>query len=260
MPVLRILVLSEDGSERAHDVIVGLAKTMLKLVNPAVQTQREKLQFDEERGDARRIMSANKWRSTAEEDEPAIRGLLRAIVRQLLIEDDQGRPSGFVFFHYDGDEIFGNRDASQARRHFANFRLQIEQQIRFYGHDDDESVRRIMSRLIAIEPFYCIESWTYQHIEVAKRICARSCGKHVDLFNRWENERGALDEIWKLWDSKQLDCCLRKDHNVELTGPGYPAERVWQAGKSYCEVVHRMLECSDMYAALERTYALQTPP
>ena len=190
MPVLRILVLSEDGSEHSHEVVVALAKTMLKIVDPAVQTQREKLQFDEERGDARRVMSANKWRSTAEEDEPAIRSLLRAIVRQLLIQDDEGRPSGFVFFHYDGDETFANRETSNARRHFAEFRLRIEQQIRAVGHKDDASVRRIMGRLIAIEPFYCIESWTYQHTDVAKKICARSCGRHIDLFNTWARDRG----------------------------------------------------------------------
>ena len=53
MPALRILVLSEDGAEHAHDVVVALAKSMLKLVDEHVQTQRARLQFDEERGDGR---------------------------------------------------------------------------------------------------------------------------------------------------------------------------------------------------------------
>lgn len=259
MPVLRILVLSEDGSEHAHEVVVALAKTMLKIVVPAVQTQREKLQFDEERGDARRVMSANKWRSGAEEDEPAIRSLLRAIVRQLLIEDDEGRPSGFVFFHYDGDTTFTNRETSTAQSHFREFQARIEQQIRARCHNDDEAVRRIMSRLVAIVPFYCIESWTYQHTDVAKKICARGCGKHFELFNAWARDRGALDEIWKLWHPAELDCCLRKDHNVELTGPGYPGEAVFLAGKSYYQAVDQMATCSELCAALERTYALPTP-
>jgi hypothetical protein len=259
-PALRILVLSEDGSPHAHDTVVALAKTMLKIVDPAVQTQREKLRFDEERGDARRVMSANKWRSTNEDDEPAIRSLLRAIVRQLLIEDDKGRPNGFVFFHYDGDTTFANRETSearQARQHFEDFRLRIEQQIKavIAEDKDPDAIKSIMSRLLAIVPFYCIESWTYQHTDVAKKICTRGCGKHLELFDDWARDRGALDEIWKLWDSKELDCCLRKDHNVELTGPGYPAETVFNAGKSYYQVVDAMADCAALCAALKRTYA-----
>src|SRR5688572_23238234 len=114
MPVLRILALSEDGSDHAHAVVVALSKSMLKLIDASVQTQREKLRFDEERGDARRAMRMNKWRSAKEEDESAIRALMRAIVTQLLIRDDEGRPSGFVFFHYDGDQSFADRDGCDA--------------------------------------------------------------------------------------------------------------------------------------------------
>ncbi|HZF49132.1 MAG TPA: hypothetical protein VE093_10815 [Polyangiaceae bacterium] len=66
MPVLRVLVLSEDGSEHAHAVVVALSKAMLKIVDASVQTQREKLQFAEERDEGRRAMSANRWRSNLE--------------------------------------------------------------------------------------------------------------------------------------------------------------------------------------------------
>jgi hypothetical protein len=259
MPVLRVLVLSEDGSEHAHAVVVALSKAMLKIVDPSVQTQREKLQFAEERDEGRRAMSANRWRSTAEEDEPAIRALMRAIVRQLLIRDDEDRPNGFVFFHYDGDETFSNRDASDARRHFAELRLRIEQQVRAASGAEDEALRRIMSRLIVVEPFYCIEAWTYQHTEIAKKICARGCGKHIDLFDGWAQDRGALDEIWKLWDRQELNCCLGKHHNLDLMAPGYPAEAVCEAGKSFYETFDRMTRSPDLLAALARTYAMPAP-
>ena len=168
MPVLRILALSEDGSDHAHAVVVALSKSMLKIVDASVQTQREKLRFDEERGDGRRAMRANLWRSTKEKDEKAIRALMRAIVTQLLLRDDEGRPSGFVFFHYDGDARYADRDKSDARRHFAEFRLKIEQQIKAARNVDGEELARIMSGLVAFEPFYCIEAWTYQHTEVAR--------------------------------------------------------------------------------------------
>ncbi|MDI3290082.1 hypothetical protein [Polyangium sp. 15x6] len=250
MPVLRILALSEDGSDHAHAVVVALSKSMLKIVDPAVQTQREKLRFDEERGDGRRAMRMNLWRSTKEEHESDIRKLMRAIVSQLLIEDDDGRPSGFVFLHYDGDESYGDRDRSDARRHFAEFRLKIEQQIKAERNVGGEELARIMSGLVAIEPFYCIEAWTYQHTEIAKRICARGCGKHLGAFDDWAQDRRLLDEIRKPWE----DSCLRKAHNVELTGPGYPAEAVWEAGKSFYEAVDRMTGCPALLDALRRTY------
>ena len=256
MPVLRILALSEDGSDHAYEVVVALSKSMLKIVDRSVQTQKEKLQFDEERGDGRRAMCANLWRSTKEKDEKAIRALMRAIVSQLLIRDDDGRPSGFVFFHYDGDEGFSNRHGSDARRHFDEFRLKIEQQIKAAREIEGDELARIMSGLIAIEPFYCIEAWTYQHTEVAKRICARGCGKHLDAFEEWARRRDMLDEIRKPWDPAELDGCLRKDNNVELTGPGYPADAVWSAGKSFYETVDRMTNCPDLLAALRRTYAM----
>jgi hypothetical protein len=258
MPALRVLVLSEDGSDHAHEVVVALAKSMLKIVDAAVQTQRERLQFDEERGDARRAMRANLWRSQSEEHEPFIRALMRAIVRQLLVVDDDGRPSGFVFFHYDGDEAFSNRGASDARRHFAELRVKIEQQVRAAGVTTDEAVGRVMRRLVAVEPFYCIEAWTYQHTEAAKKICARRCGKHTKLFEAWAGDRGALDEITKPWSPEQLDCCLGKENNVGLVAAGYPAADVWGAGKSFYETVDRMCECPDLVEAVARTYMMTT--
>ena len=255
MPVLQILVLSEDGSDHAHEVVVALAKSMLKIVDPAVQTQRERLRFSEERGEARRAVRANLWRSTSEDDEPFIRALLRAIVRQLLIVDDEGRRSGFVFLHYDGDETFSNRERSDASRHFAELRLKVEQQVRAKGVMGDEAIRRTMSGFIAITPFYCIEAWTYQHTEAARKICVRGCGKHSKLFEAWKNDRGALDEIAKLWDPEELDCCLGKENNVALVGPRYPAMEVWLAGKSFYETVDRMGDCLDLVEMLTQTYA-----
>lgn len=254
MPALRILVLSEDSSDHAHEVVVALARSMLKIVDPAVQTQRERLRFDEERGDARRAVRANLWRSTAEADQPFIRALLRAIVRQLLIVDDEGRRSGFVFLHYDGDETYSNQERSDARRHFDDLRLKVEQQVRAAGIMDEGALRRTMSGFIAMTPFYCIEAWTYQHTEAAGKICAHHCGKHLGLFEVWKKDRGALDEIGKLWDPEELDCCLGKENNVALVGPGYPAGDVWLAGKSFYDTVDRMVECPDLVEMLARTY------
>ena len=259
MPALRILVLSEDGSDHAHEVVVALARSMLKMVDPLVQTQRERIRFDEERGEGRRAVRANLWRSTSEDDEPFLRALLRAIVRQLLIVDDEGRRSGFVFLHYDGDETYSNREGSDARRHFAELRLKVEQQVRAAGITGNEAIQRTMSGFIALTPFYCIEAWTYQHTEAARKICARACGKHLGLFESWREDRGALDEIGKLWDPKVLDCCLGKENNVALVGPGYPAAEVWCAGKSFYDAVDRMGECPDLVEMLARTYTSASP-
>ena len=255
MPALRILALSEDGAHDAHSVLVALAKPMLRLVVPGVDTRRERLQFDEASADARRATRANLWRSSNEGDEPYVRALKRAIVAQLLIDDDEGRPAGFVFFHYDGDEPFFLADKSDARRHWQVFRSGIAQQLRAFRPDADElSIERILGRLIEIEPFYCIEAWTYQHTEVAKVICQRGCGKHQAEFDSWASDRGRLDEIARPWSPRQLSGCLHKGHNLALAGPGYPAEEVWRAGKSYYCTVDRMSECADLVEALKRTW------
>lgn len=255
MPALRILALSEDGAHDAHAVLVALAKPMLKIVVPGVDTRRERLQFDEASVDARRATRANLWRSRNEDDEPYIRALKRAIVAHLLIVDDEGRPAGFVFFHYDGDVPFSLAATSDARRHWNDFRSSIAQQLRAFRKEaDDSAIERILKRLIAVEPFYCIESWTYQHTQVAKEICRRGCGKHQAEFDSWASDRGRLDEIARPWSPQQLNSCLHKGHNLALAGRGYPAQQVWEAAKSYYCTVDRMSECTDLVEALERTW------
>lgn len=255
MPALRILALSEDSSPDAYDVLVALAKTMLKIVVPGVDTRQERLRFDPVSEDAKRATRANLWRSSNEDDEPYVRALKRAIVERLLNNDDEGRPDGFVFFHYDGDMPFALAETSDARRHWRDFRFSIAQQLRAFRPDaDDQAIERILGRLIAIEPFYCIEAWTYQHTKVAKALCQRGCGKHQAAFDSWALDRGRLDEVVRPWSLQQLSGCLGKGHNRALTGPGYPADEVWGAGKSYYCTVDRMCECADLVEALKRTW------
>jgi hypothetical protein len=253
-PALRILALSEDSAHDAHAVLIALAKSMLKIVERGVDTRPVRLQFDEAREEARRATRANFWRSTSEEHEPYGRALKRAIVEYLLMVDDDNRPAGFVFFHDDGDEPFSNAEKSDARRHWKEFRHSIEQQLRAVCPRADKSaIEQMLKRLIAIEPFYCIEAWTYQHTEVAKAICLHGCGRHQAEFDAWARNRGRLDEIKQPWNPKQLDSCLRKDYNLALTGSGYPADDVWQVGKSYYCTVERMGDCDDLVDALKRT-------
>lgn len=83
--------------------------------------------------------------------------------------------------------------------------------------------------------------------------------EHLGLFEAWRQDRGALDEIGKLWDPKLLDCCLGKENNVALVGPGYPASEVWCAGKSFYDTVDRMGECPDLVEMLARTYTSASP-
>src|SRR5262249_49772005 len=133
-------------------------------------------------------------------------------------------------------------------RQFDEFKGKISSFLEDLGKD----VERTMSRLIEIVPHYCIEAWTYQHTKVARSICIERCGRHLETIDGFTGDRGALDEIEKPWDSSQLDTCLGKKHNMQLAGPGYPAEDVFLAEKSFHDTVSRMHACPDLTRALQR--------
>lgn len=254
MPALRILVLSEDGNDDTHTAISGLARHMLKIVVEGIDTRPEKIQFDRAHGQVRQAAKINRWRSEAEDDEPAIRALMTAIVTQLLQTDEDGNPVGFVFHHHDTDEPFEHAERSLLRRQWRAFHGRIRDQIRARRAGAPEpEIDQIMARMIEIDPSTCIESWTYQHTEVASKLCQSGCGKHTAILESWAQDRNLLDEIPRPAD--HLDCSkIGKNHNLDLVGAGYPAQAVWDAGKSFYEVTCRMAASGDLVAALERTW------
>jgi hypothetical protein len=72
----------------------------------------------------------------------------------------------------------------------------------------------------------------------------------VDELQKWEADRGQLDELDK--PKGALPCIATQDH-VALAGSGFPAREVYETGKSYAAAVDNLRRCRDLRAALVRT-------
>ncbi|HEX4418768.1 MAG TPA: hypothetical protein VH165_12745 [Kofleriaceae bacterium] len=106
-----------------------------------------------------------------------------------------------------------------------------------------------MSKLIVVNPFYCLEAWTYQNFSRARALCAQLGNPPgSERLDEWEADPELLDEVLQVSDVFPL----AKNHNVELTRTGYPAERVYQLGKSFTSSVDAARECGPLQQALSR--------
>ena len=66
--------------------------------------------------------------------------------------------------------------------------------------------------------------------------------------------RPILDELAGDAQSDQPVSCVSSKDRVALAGPGYPADKVLGAGRSYASAVTALLECEALRAALGETY------
>lgn len=268
---LSILVLSEDSSPRAHEVMSRLATHAFRLVDAAVWAHR--IRFEPASDDARRAMRANMWRSTNSRDHQRQVALRRSIATKLC------EHNGFVIFHFDGDAIWTKRDTCLTK---AQFQRLIVDQVRLLVAANISPPRnaaqrrrrplpkrspadvpeeanadgaaaaldKVMHRLFCFVPFYSIESWLYQHTRKARELC----GKHhasrcAATFDSWEADRGVLDEVDKPKDC----CCLGAEHNLDLASDGYPACETYDAGKSFFAAVEELRRSDALAAALAAT-------
>jgi hypothetical protein len=76
-------------------------------------------------------------------------------------------------------------------------------------------------------------------------------GKDVDRFEEWEANRPLLDELEK----PKVEVCLRDMHNLELAQESFPAEHVFEVGKSFTEAVETLRSCPALAQALSSTHA-----
>lgn len=247
-----VMVLTEDSGAGAYDTVRALAKEMLKLLVPGVQTHR--INFtplaDE---NARRAMHANLWKSTNPLDQPNIRLLIRSIITELL------KPNGFVLYHIDGDRPWSEHESSENEHEFTSRMLPpIEAGVRAHFQrqpNDAATPGERMKRLRLLVPFYSIEAWLYQHTREARRLCEEEGCKQcpVKLID-WENDRASLDEVIRPKEA----LCFQDKHNAHLAS-GFPAREVYDAGASFARAVDALLECDELTTALERTYAPPEP-
>lgn len=247
------MVLTEDSGEDAYATVHALAREMLKLLVPGVQTDRVDFKpLDDV--NARRAMHANLWKSTNKLDQANIRLLIRSIATELL------KDSGFVLYHIDGDRRWSGRESSENVREFEKRILQPLRAAVSAGFQQQNlpggAVDERMKRLRLLVPFYSIEAWLFQNAREARQICAtEGCGTcHLQL-DAWEQNRPSLDEV----EQPKEELCLRDRYNERLASSSYPADAVYRAEASFTHAVMSLLECNELTVRLQNTYAVEPP-
>lgn len=248
-PCLTLLILTEDSAASAHKTVTALVKKMLQLLVPECQTQR--IVFEPQGESAARAMHGNLWKSRNPRDRQKLVDLRQSIATKLVESTDD--VPGFVAFHVDGDRRWADRASSENVVRFADFVLTyvepiVSAALAKKGRGDELPAR--MARLLPLTPFYSVEAWLYQNTVEARRLCAASCGRHLEQIQGWETARGELDEIEK----PKENLCLGAEHNRTLAVRGFPADAVLAAGKSYTAAVEHLLGCDALGAALQRTH------
>ena len=245
VPGVSILVLTEDSGKHAHGTMVALCKKMLQLVEPACQTQR--IEFEPAKAGARHVVNGNGWKSAKKHRE--LVDLRRTIATKL------GEPGGFVFFHTDGDCAWSRRGPNDVRDTFEARIAGPLRNLLLTGGERRQpmsapEVEVLLARLRLLVPFYSIEAWLYQNIDVAIELChAHHGGKDTDRLARWRECRHELDELRKPKD----ELCLQDRHNKELAERAYPARAAYQAGASFTAAVDSLTECEPLGLALRAT-------
>lgn len=232
------LVLSEDGSHDAVPSLVALTKRMCQLVVPALRTHL--LRFEPPEPRLRRSLTANKWKSLSPEDQFLRTELVRTIATHLL------RPDGFVIFHFDGDTPYRDRATSTNTAQFGRqIVTRVTQLVR--GRRTEEETDRIVQKLIAYVPHYCVEAWTYYNLPVLEELCrGQSGGRDDAVLATWKAEPAEIEEVEQPWRLVSAG----KAHNRMLAERAYPADVAFGAGKSFHATVFALLDNPQLVAAL----------
>jgi hypothetical protein len=243
------MVLTEDAAKDAYDTVRALAREMLKLLVPSVQTDRISFKPLEDEN-ARRAMHANLWKSTRPLDQPSIRLLIRTIVTELL------KQNGFVLYHIDGDRPWAEHALSDNVRQFHErmippIKAALRHELGKQQVSESTQAERL-KRLRLLVPFYSIEAWLYQNTREAIRLCVEEgCGQCSPKLEAWRQSRASLDEV----PQPKETLCLRDRHNEHLARSGFPSIEVFEAGASFSHAVTNLLDCTELLDALERTSA-----
>ncbi len=252
-PCVSILVWSEDHAPDAHNTVRSLVKKMLTLVDPGCRTNRVEFEYLET-AEARALKGAG-WKSGSRRDLPKLVGLRRAIASKLL--ESTADVTGFMLFHIDGDTSWKERAASEQPEKFASLASAVERLVadELGRRGQHAAVATVMSRFRMLMPFHSIEAWLFQNTAELTRVCRTSCGRHLALIQGWAKSRGDLDELAGAEQPKKQVDCVRSDDRLVLASTAYPAQAVYDAGKSYAAAVDDLRSCPDLGAALARTYS-----
>lgn len=237
---VNILIMNEDSSPTAYEALRHLIRRMCQLLCPGLGTQH--LAFSPTPEELEGCVRAGQWQSANPRHRRQQVDLAQSIASQIVAD------RGFVAFHYDGDCAWAHRMACV---HDPHFETNVRQRVRalLSARTPAEKLDEVMSKLLVLKPFYCLEAWTYQNFARARALCEELGNPPgSELLDAWEADPGLLDEVVGVPDVFPL----RKHHNVVLTEKGYPADRIYALGKSFTASVDAALSCKPLLEALSQ--------
>jgi hypothetical protein len=245
---LHVFVFSEDSSGKALPVVRALAKSMLRLVDPSHREERVDLEPKDEA--AQVVMHGNRWKGKDDKGYTGRGIVARTIATHILAE------RSVVLVHVDADRRWKDREKDKSEN-IARFHEKLmpvvtsvvdEHIAKNPGKYDKQAV---MSRLCLAAPYSCIESWVYQNTAVAQELCNKHHrGADVKKFEKWEQDRGLLDE--EINPHERV--FLRSQHNHKLATHAFPGRPVYEARKSFHETVERLKSIPTVVSALAATH------
>ncbi|MBL4850402.1 MAG: hypothetical protein JKY65_33205 [Planctomycetes bacterium] len=243
-------VLTEDSANEAFATVTKVLKKLFLYLEANTETHRIDFRpMEETRLQFTFVPSL--WNSSNPKDQRHLRDMGQYIATQLLRDE----VPTFVFFHFDGDTKWSQRAASLnaglfeeiVRFRIRNFVRAVLQRKHALAQLD-----RVMARFCPITPYYCLEAWAYQNLDVARNLCAEGCGKesHQELFAVWETDRARLDELEPPWNT----VCLGKKHNLRLVGAGFPTSEVVDAEASFQATAFELADHDELTECLKKTW------
>lgn len=245
----RILVLTEDKNP---EPLRALVRSMLRLVQPQHDPARVDVQGDHPQAQEAATANLAKERRGGSGHRRRVE-IARAIATEVFVE------SNFVFYHVDADQCFSapRRSSPENVAFYEGILLTVQQHLDALKqkHGDSRPIDELICRVLLLLPYYSIEAWLFQNTRIGRELCKRHHrGQHVESFDAWEQDRGALDEVEKPKNAG----CLNASHYLDLATREYPNKAVYAAGKSYAESVDRLSKCNALQSALAAA-AFQMP-
>jgi hypothetical protein len=236
---ISILLLTEDGSNDAHDVLAALTERMLRLVDPSADLR--KVRFEPANERARAAVAGYSWRSRKPRDHQHLVDLRQAILTKL------GRDEGYVVVHLDGDLTWSESMSGEKHANRPLFEQVILGGV--LQHLDARGQRASAARILFVSPYYSIEAWLFQNSGELARIYAEhhaGNARDLDCLSRWREDPSLLDEVPQIKEALQI----KSQHNLRLATRSFPAAKVREVGKSFARAVADLEGCTELREAL----------
>ena len=245
MRPISIVVLPEDSSSQACEVLQQLVAKMLYLIDPAAPLyDRQRVRLEPSSAGARQAFRGNGWHSLAQRQKRV--DVLQYIQSQLKRPDVEG----FVVAHVDGDRPYGQSAEGTQSPNQQRFDQLLAAPLRAALKDHPG----LLERVVLVVPFYSVEAWLYQNTAVALALYEQHHRSHThdkQQFKKWQQDPAALDELVKPKEA----VAIGDRWNRELASEQFPAQRVYAVGKSFHKSVERLRACKPLVTALQAASA-----